>query len=225
MRQQLFGWLFEITGEFRHSPQTWFLGCNYVDRFCSTQEVSRAQYQLVGATGLLLAMKFEEIIPLSIDTIVTLTADTYSRTQVLEMETEMLNVLQFELSPPTINQFLALFFHVFLLEDQVVSLASFLSELAVLCYELTPFEPSVVAAACLYLGLRSFDYDWSNDLRTFIGYPQPDLAFPSAIVLLADFWLSLFENIISPNDHPVFAKYSTGQFHQVAQRQPCRFDA
>jgi cyclin B len=42
-------------------PETLYLTTNLLDRYLSIQLVSRSNYQLVGATAMLLASKYEEI--------------------------------------------------------------------------------------------------------------------------------------------------------------------
>ena len=42
-------------------PETLYLTTNVLDRYLSTQLGSRSNYQLVGATAMLLASKYEEI--------------------------------------------------------------------------------------------------------------------------------------------------------------------
>lgn len=63
MRTILVDWLVEVTEEYRLNGETLYLAVNYIDRFLSFMSVVRAKLQLVGATAILLAAKFEEIYP------------------------------------------------------------------------------------------------------------------------------------------------------------------
>lgn len=50
--------------------------------------------------------KYEEIYPPEVDEFVYITDDTYTKRQLLRMEHLLLKVLAFDLTAPTINQFL-----------------------------------------------------------------------------------------------------------------------
>lgn len=63
MRTILVDWLVEVSEEYRLNGETLYLAVNYIDRFLSFMSVVRAKLQLVGATAILLASKFEEIYP------------------------------------------------------------------------------------------------------------------------------------------------------------------
>ena len=61
MRAVLMDWLVQVHGRFALLPETLFLTVNYVDRFLSAKIVSIGKLQLVGATALLIASKYEEM--------------------------------------------------------------------------------------------------------------------------------------------------------------------
>lgn len=63
MRTILVDWLVEVSEEYKLNSETLYLAVNYIDRFLSFMSVVRAKLQLVGATAILLASKFEEIYP------------------------------------------------------------------------------------------------------------------------------------------------------------------
>eukprot|EP01099_Mayorella_cantabrigiensis_P003312 TRINITY_DN255_c0_g2_i1.p1 TRINITY_DN255_c0_g2~~TRINITY_DN255_c0_g2_i1.p1 ORF type:complete len:336 (-),score=58.31 TRINITY_DN255_c0_g2_i1:90-974(-) len=220
MRVTLLGWLHEIVVEYYLSSETWFLSANYVDRFCSLRTVSRRNFQLVGTTCFFLAMKYEEVEPLSIDLLAALTADSYTTNQILSMETEILNAIDFQLSPPTINQFLSFFHTVVGYDDPLIyDLANYLSELSVLCYELCSFQASTIAAGCLYLSLKRFNRRWTQNIREYSGYSETSMEFVTAILVLVDFWSSTFEQVQQGNINSVSEKY-----RHIARLEPYRFE-
>lgn len=55
--------------------------------------------------------KYEEIYPPEVDEFVYITDDTYTKRQLLRMEHLLLKVLAFDLTVPTINQFLLQYIH------------------------------------------------------------------------------------------------------------------
>ena len=61
MRSVLVDWVVQVHHRFQLLPETLFLSINYIDRFLSVKVVSVGKLQLVGATALFLAAKYEEV--------------------------------------------------------------------------------------------------------------------------------------------------------------------
>lgn len=66
----------------------------------------RDKFQLVGATAMMIAGKIEEIYPPDSREWSYLTGDAFTARQILKMEQFMLKVLNFEMNPPTILDFI-----------------------------------------------------------------------------------------------------------------------
>lgn len=110
MRKTLIDWMAEVVYEYRKSLPTLFLSINYLDRVLSKQRVSKRQLQLLGTACLLLASKMEEIKPFSLKEL-TLASDNYcNEQQLVAMELLVLQKLNFELSTPTIYEFISFLF-------------------------------------------------------------------------------------------------------------------
>lgn len=106
MRSVLMDWLVQVHNRFTLLPETLFLSVNYVDRFLSKKVVSLGKLQLVGATALFLAAKYEEINCPSVQEIVYMVDGAYTADEVLKAERFMLSMLQFELGWPGPMSFL-----------------------------------------------------------------------------------------------------------------------
>jgi hypothetical protein len=61
---------------------------------------------LVGVTSLLIASKYEEIYPPELKDFVFITDKAYNKEDVLQMEYNILNILSFDITFPTIHRFL-----------------------------------------------------------------------------------------------------------------------
>ena len=59
MRTILIDWLIEVQENFELFHETLYLAVKIVDRFLSKKQVKREYLQLVGATAMLIAAKFE----------------------------------------------------------------------------------------------------------------------------------------------------------------------
>lgn len=112
MRAKLVDWLIEVQDEYKLENETLYLAVSYMDRFLSEMSVTRAKLQLLGTTVMFLAAKFEEIYPPDADEFAYVTADTYTKEEVVLMERLILRVLGCTMSVPTTNQFLHYFLQV-----------------------------------------------------------------------------------------------------------------
>ncbi|XP_062470976.1 cyclin-A1 [Pezoporus occidentalis] len=178
MRAILVDWLVEVGEEYKLRTETLYLAVNFLDRFLSCMSVLRGKLQLVGTAAMLLAAKYEEIYPPEVDEFVYITDDTYTKRQLLRMEHLLLKVLTFDLTAPTINQFLLQYIQRHEVCMKTENFARYLAELSLL--EADPFLkylPSQTAAAayCLanYTMNRSF---WPETLAAFTGYSLSDIA-------------------------------------------------
>ena len=106
MRSVLMDWLVQVHNRFQLLPETLFLCANYIDRFLSCKIVSLGKLQLVGATAIFVAAKYEEINCPSISEIVYMVDHGYTSDEILKAERFMLSMLQFELGWPGPMSFL-----------------------------------------------------------------------------------------------------------------------
>lgn len=109
MRTKLIDWLVEVQDEYTLENESLFLAVSYTDRFLSQMSVARSKLQLLGTTAMFVASKYEEIYPPDADEFAYVTADTYTKDEVILMERLLLKVLGCTLAVPTTNQFLGIF--------------------------------------------------------------------------------------------------------------------
>ncbi|KAJ5945552.1 hypothetical protein N7454_002391 [Penicillium verhagenii] len=106
MRAVLMDWLVQVHFRFALLPETLYLCVNYIDRFLSHKIVSLGKLQLVGATALFIAAKYEEITAPSVQEIVYMVDGGYTVDEILKAERYMLLILNFELGWPGPMSFL-----------------------------------------------------------------------------------------------------------------------
>ena len=104
MRAILLDWMIEVSAEYGLKRETFHLSVTYIDRYLSLQpNVSRTDFQLVGATALFLASKIEEIYPPKITDITKSCDNGYTGAQIIAQENHMLHILKWSLNSPTLN--------------------------------------------------------------------------------------------------------------------------
>ncbi|KAJ0243285.1 Cyclin-A2-2 [Hirschfeldia incana] len=183
MRRILIDWLIEVSEDFKLVPDTLYLTVNLVDRFLSISCVDRHRLQLLGVTCLLIATKYEELCAPPVEEFCFITANTYTRPEVLSMEMQVLNYVHFKLSVPTTKTFLRRFIRAAQASYksplvEMECLANYLAELTLLEYNFLRFLPSLVAASAVFLArwtLDQTDHPWNPTLQHYTRYEVADL--------------------------------------------------
>jgi hypothetical protein len=93
MRVILVAWLTEVHHEFHLNPKTLFLAISYLDRLLLARPaIPRSMFQLYGLTCLWIASKFEDVYTNSIQDLVWICDDAYTRIDFEMAEQEILRV-------------------------------------------------------------------------------------------------------------------------------------
>jgi len=151
MRGILVDWLVDVHKKYKLRAETLFLAVQLIDRYLEIKVVPRAQLQLVGATALLIAAKFEEIYPPAIKEFEYITDKAYSRDEILKMEVCILKALSFNVCCPTAMHFFEHYHSVNGCTNAHRHLAQYLLELSLVEYNMLKYGPSHMAAASILL--------------------------------------------------------------------------
>lgn len=146
MRSVLMDWLVQVHSRFSLLPETLFLTVNYIDRFLSQKIVSIGKLQLVGATAILVASKYEEINCPSLQEIVYMVDNGYTAEEILKAERFMLSMLQFELGWPGPMSFLRRVSKADDYDLETRTLAKYFLELTIMDERFVASPPSYLAA-------------------------------------------------------------------------------
>ncbi|XP_037439608.1 cyclin-A3-2-like [Triticum dicoccoides] len=196
MRAILIDWLVEVAEEYKLVADTLYLTVSYVDRFLSANPLGRNKLQLLGVAAMLIASKYEEISPPHVEDFCYITDNTYTRQELLTMESDILKLLNFEIGSPTIKTFLRRFTRSGPEDKKRSSLllefmGSYLAELSLLDYSCLRFLPSVVAASSLFLARLTIGPDtnpWGKEMHKLTGYKASELK--DCIIAIHDLQLS-----------------------------------
>eukprot|EP01018_Ginkgo_biloba_P008678 Gb_07594 [translate_table: standard] len=183
MRSILVDWLVEVSEEYKLVPDTLYLAVSYIDRFLSANAVIKQKLQLLGVSCMLIASKYEEICAPHVDEFCYITDNTYTREEVLDMETRVLNYLHFELTTPTTKSFLRRFVRAAQAANKATTLhlefmGNYLAELTLVEYDFLQYLPSLIAASAVFLAriiLDSGAHPWNSTLQHYTGYKASDL--------------------------------------------------
>ncbi|KAI3468283.1 hypothetical protein Pfo_024946 [Paulownia fortunei] len=196
MRGILIDWLVEVSEEYRLVPDTLYLTANLIDRFLSGNYIEKQKLQLLGVTCMLIASKYEEICAPPVEEFCFITDNTYTKEEVVKMESRLLNFLGFQLSVPTTKKFLRRFIQAAQVSYKVPSvelefLANYLAELTLIEYNFLKFLPSLIAASAVFLArwtLDQSDHPWNPTLEHYTRHKTSELK--SAVLELQELQLN-----------------------------------
>ncbi|KAJ3674328.1 hypothetical protein LUZ60_004944 [Juncus effusus] len=183
MRGILVDWLVEVAEEYKLISDTLYLTISYIDRFLSHHPINRQKLQLLGVSSMLIASKYEEITPPQVEDFCYITDNTYTKQELVKMESDVLKFLKFEMGNPTIKTFLRRFTRAGQEDGKYSNLSleflgCYLTELSLVDYNCIEFLPSIVAASSIFLARFTLDpknHPWNKKLEISSGYKASEL--------------------------------------------------
>ncbi|KAI1330136.1 hypothetical protein F5Y16DRAFT_46913 [Xylariaceae sp. FL0255] len=210
MRSVLLDWVIQVHTRFGLYPETLFLAINCIDRFLSVKVVSLGKLQLVGATAIFIAAKYEEINCPSVNEIVYMVDQGYSFDEVLKAERFMLSMLEFEMGWPGPMSFLRRISKADDYDLETRTLAKYFLEVAAMDERFVASPASYIAAGAHCLSrmvLRKGD--WTPSHVHYSGYTFTQLK-PLVTII--------FDCCRDPRKHhaAVFDKYADKRFRAAS---------
>lgn len=177
-REKICEWAYNIVDYFNYDRTLVFICMNYLDRYAMKRRVDTKTYQLAAMTALFLVVKTYESRSssriLDVRSLAKLSQSTFSENSIIAMEMEMLQMLEWNLFPPTAHTFamnlnnilLAIIYSIkdcpkpsLNARQEVTELSRFLTELSVCDYFFVTQHPSTVAIASLLIAVEVVGQD------------------------------------------------------------------
>ncbi|TKA76458.1 hypothetical protein B0A55_06109 [Friedmanniomyces simplex] len=210
MRAVLMDWVIQVHQRFNLLPETLFLTVNYIDRFLSCKIVSLGKLQLVGATAIFVAAKYEEVQCPTIGEIIYMVDGGYNADELLKAERFMLSMLQFELGWPGPMSFLRRISKADDYDLETRTLAKYFLEVTVMDERFVGCTPSFLAAGAHCMArLMLRKGEWSQAHVFYSNYTYAQLKQLLAAVL---------ECCEEPRQHhaAVFEKYMDKRYKRAS---------
>jgi hypothetical protein len=177
----LMDWVFQVGRKYRFSKRTVMLAHSILIRFMSHgRPIPRVQLQLCGIVSMVLASKYEEVRPMSVDTAVFQCADAYDAMQVRNMEVVMLGAIDFALEVPTAEHFKERFTRANKSDATKLRLTACVVDLALQEASMVATRPSLLAAAAVLVSNRQQNQEdadpWPQGLVNVTSYKEADLS-------------------------------------------------
>jgi cyclin B len=110
--------------------------------------------QCLGITALHIACKYEEIYPPELKQILRVTDNAVSKEEVLALEFQILQTLDFNVTFPSILRFMERYARIAQVQERTQLLAQYLCDICLLDCTLMKEKPSKLAAVCLFAAMR-----------------------------------------------------------------------
>ena len=217
MRTILVDWLIDVHFKFGFTDETLFLTISIIDRYVSVSQISRSKYQLLGITALMIACKHEEIDLPKIDDFIYITDHAYAKNDVLKMEYDILNKLNFSFLYPSPIKFFEYLSINFNFDKKMHLMGKYLMESFLLNVKNFKFKPSVISCACAYIVMKFFKiknyYEAYN--KKFFNINKGEFS-ESHVKECAKEICFLIDNINKTNFKSCIKKYSKPEKEKVA---------
>ncbi|XP_044162444.1 G2/mitotic-specific cyclin-B3 isoform X1 [Bufo gargarizans] len=215
MRAILVDWMVEVQENFELNHETLYLAVKLVDHYLAVSVIVREKLQLIGSTTVLIASKFEERCPPCLDDFLYICDDAYKKEELIAMEMDILQKLNFDINIPVPYRFLRRFGKCAHASMETLTLARYICELTLQDYDFVQEGASKMAASCLLLALKMKDLgEWTATLRHYSGYQAMDLL---PLVKRLNFMIMCQSN---EKLKAVRSKYSHRVFFEVAKLPP-----
>ncbi|CAD7090302.1 unnamed protein product [Hermetia illucens] len=179
MRSLLVDWMVEVQETFELNHETLYLGVKLVDTYLMQTVVSKDKLQLLGATALFIACKYDERTPPLVEDFLYICDGAYTHNEIIKTEKDLLRTVNFDLSIPLSYRFLRRYARCAKIQMQTLTLARYILEMSLMDYSVITLRDSHLASAALFMALRmtGVDNPWDKTLEYYSGYKLEDFAF------------------------------------------------
>ncbi|KAL9894850.1 G2/mitotic-specific cyclin-B3-like [Glossina fuscipes fuscipes] len=213
MRALLVDWMVEVQETFELNHETLYLAVKVVDLFLCKVVINKDKLQLLGASALFIACKFDERTPPLIEDFLYICDGAYKHEELIHMEMCTLRTIDYDLGIPLSYRFLRRYARCAKIAMPTLTLARYILELSLMDYDTIAFSDSKMAAAALFIALRLVGEEeaWNATLEYYSGYKLMD--FGEIVPVLNEGLHRKPKGTIKT----IRSKYSHKIFHEVAK--------
>ena len=166
MRAILVDWIIEVHFHYNFKRKTLFQTIYILDLFLSNNIIQKENFQLLGATCLLISCKENEVLYPSIQEFVNISNNAYTKKELLIMEKFVLKVLNFEILYPTSEEFYNIISRTFNFNKIQHYLGEYFLDSSLIDYNCLKYNASTIAVACAYIVMKFYKMDGYKILYT-----------------------------------------------------------
>ena len=219
-RKILLDWIVSVHSKFNLLPNTLFLTVNLIDRMIEKKKAFINSFQLLGATALHIAAKYEEIYPPEIRDYIIVSSKAFTKEDVINMEMIILDILKFDIL--CISPYVFLDRIYFISKENcidVYNLCSMFIEFCFLSTDIMKNKQSLIASSMFYLALKIIypkrSKIWDDKLLIHTGYKE------NKIKNVIKEFINYFKGNYKDKKgklNAIFVKYNLEKYGKVAEK-------
>lgn len=215
-RAVLINWLVEVHISYKFVQETLHLAVSILDRYLQINLTAGTNIlQLIGIAAMLIAAKYEEMYTPEAKEFVYIADDSFTTSQLLKMEREILYKLKFNLGRPLSLHFLKRYSKIAKTGSKEYVLAKYFLEVCLLEYELCHIKPSIQAAGACCLAIAVIgnvkpSIVWNNDLIYHTSYKYSNIK--STIVNIAHYVSEMSKS----KQSAIYEKYASPKLYKIS---------
>ncbi|GMT03320.1 hypothetical protein PENTCL1PPCAC_25494, partial [Pristionchus entomophagus] len=222
-RAMLVDWMIEVQETFELNHETLYLAVKLVDMFLdkTKKKVERNHLMLIASAAIFIASKYEERSPPLIDDFIYMSEDspgTFTRKALEETERKLFETVAFDLGAPLSYSHLRRYAKASKVNMQTLTLARYILETSLMCYEFVQASESAIAAGAFWLALKMMNAaaEWTPAMHKYSGLAVEEVA-PWAAALNHMLHVRNEGGGRLADQHTAFDKYSHEVFYHSAQ--------
>ena len=165
LRARMIDWMIEVFTKCDYHDQTLFIASKLMDRFFKNCDVSceANDLHIIGVCAMLIASKYEEIIPLRLDFVYEkILHKKYATDTLKKVEIKLLQTLKYYIGAPTQYEFLEHYLETLVNKSSVnfqflKATSIYLAKVSLHDYDFCNVNPSLSAAAAIHVALKITD--------------------------------------------------------------------
>ncbi|PAV78068.1 hypothetical protein WR25_09264 [Diploscapter pachys] len=218
-RATLVDWMVEIQETFELNHETLYLGVKLVDIYCDKVKVviEKDNLQLIACAAMLVASKFDERSPPLIDDFIYIAGQIFSREDMMQMEMELLDVVDFDLGAPLSYSYVRRYARVTKTDMATLTLSRYILETSLMFFDLNRMSESLLASAAFMLASSMKNSEsvaeWSPVLHKYTGYTRKDV---EPVMWMVNHMMHVSRQQKFRKNNTVYSKYSHEVFFEVA---------
>jgi hypothetical protein len=151
MRAMVVDWLLEVHQIFHFREKCLFTTVQIIDKYLSKKNISIEQFQLLSLTALNIASKQEEVEYPILDNFITISKNTITKKEMIDMENNVISTIDFEILSPTILDFFQLYAAVCNLNPVEISQGLYIMNIILIDINMLKHKNSILAFVVLKL--------------------------------------------------------------------------
>ena len=151
MRAMVVDWLLEVHQIFHFQEKCLFTTIQIIDKYLSKKNIGIEQFQLLSLTALNIASKQEEVEYPILDNFITISKNTITKKEMIDMENNVISTINFEILSPTILDFFQLYAAVCNLNPVEISQGLYIMNIILIDINMLKHKNSILAFVVLKL--------------------------------------------------------------------------